>query len=39
MLKLRGMRKNKDEKFFEIWTKKLSKDLPNFWFDFLATDK
>lgn len=31
---LNGMQKNKDEKFFELWTKKLGKELLIFWNDF-----
>ncbi len=35
MFKLEGMRNIEDDKFFELWTKKLGKELPNFWNDFL----
>lgn len=35
MLKLDGMGNIEDDKFFELWTKKLEKELPNFWNDFL----
>lgn len=32
--------KNKEiEKSFELWTKKLEKELPDFWTDFLKNEK
>lgn len=29
------MRNIEDDKFFELWTKKLGEELPDFWNDFL----
>jgi len=35
MLKSDGMQNSKEDKSFELWTKKLGKQLPRFWSDFL----
>ncbi len=35
MFKTNGMQNIKEDKFFELWTKKLGKQLPIFWSDFL----
>ena len=33
MLKRDGMHDN-DDIFFELWTKELKEELPNFWYEF-----
>jgi hypothetical protein len=35
MFKSDRMRNIKDDKLFDLWTKKLGKELPNFWSDFV----
>lgn len=37
MLKLDGMQNIDDDKFFELWTKKLEEELPNFWNNLLKS--
>lgn len=37
MYKLDRMQKSEDDKSFEIWTKELEKELPNFWNEFLKS--
>ena len=39
MLNYSGIKNKEDEKSFELWTKKLEKELPDFWMDFLKNDK
>jgi hypothetical protein len=35
MLKLDEIRENNEDKLFELWTKELERELPNFWAEVL----
>jgi len=39
MYKSDGMQKRDNDKSFEIWTKELEKELPNFWNEFLKPQR